>query len=107
MSLPAQKLTYPHITSDPNISQGAPIIEGTRITVRTIAGYYQMGMDVDEMLTTLSHLTAAQIHSALAYYFDHQAEIEDEWDLGVETISAPELKPFENPGGDFGDGDSP
>ena len=76
MSIPAPKRSYPHITTDPEIAQGAPIIEGTRITVRTIAGYYQMGMNVDEILATLSHLTAAQLHSALAYYFDYQDEIE-------------------------------
>ena len=44
--------------------------------MRTIAGYYQMGMDVDEILTTLTHLTSSQVHSALAYYFDHQDEID-------------------------------
>ena len=76
MSVTASKLSYPYITSDPHIAGGEPIIEGTRITVRCIAGFYQMGMDVDEILTSLSHLTAAQVHSALAYYFDHQAEID-------------------------------
>lgn len=76
MSLPAKKLSYPYITSSPNIAQGAPLIDGTRITVRTIAGYYQIGMDVDEILSTLPHLSAAQVHSALAYYFDHQDDIE-------------------------------
>lgn len=76
MSLPAQKFDYPYITSNPGIAGGAPIIAGTRISVRIIAGYYQMGMDVDEILITLSHLTPAQVHSALAYYFDHQDEID-------------------------------
>ncbi len=33
-------------------------------------------MDVDEILTSLSHITAAQVHSALAYYFDNQSEID-------------------------------
>jgi len=76
MGLPAKKLHYPHLTSNPNIANGAPLIEGTRITVRTIAGYYQMGMNVDEILATLSHLSPAQVHSALAYYFDHQDGID-------------------------------
>jgi len=35
-----------------------------------------MGMSVDEILTSLSHLTSSQVHSALAYYFDHQEEID-------------------------------
>lgn len=76
MSTTANTLTYPYITSNPNIAGGEPLIEGTRITVRCIAGYYQMGMDVDDILLQLSHLTASQVHSALAYYFDHQTEID-------------------------------
>jgi len=37
-----------------------------------------MGMGVDEILSTLSHLTASQVHSALAYYFDHQQVIDND-----------------------------
>jgi uncharacterized protein (DUF433 family) len=76
MASPAKKLKYPYIVTNPDIAGGAPIIDGTRITVRAIAGYYQMGMNVDEILSTLPHLTPAQVHSALAYYFDHQEEID-------------------------------
>lgn len=71
-----KKNAYPYITFCDEIADGVPIIEGTRTTVRTIAGYYQMGMSVDEILTSLSHLTTSQVHSALAYYFDHQSEID-------------------------------
>jgi len=78
MGLAARKQTYPYITTSPRIAGGAPIIKGTRITVRIIAGYYQMGMSVDEILNTLQHLTASQVHSALAYYFDHQTELEQD-----------------------------
>jgi hypothetical protein len=35
-----------------------------------------MGMSADEILTTLIHLTPSQVHSALAYYFDHQKELD-------------------------------
>ena len=71
-----QITTYPYISSDPRILNGAPIIAGTRIAVRCIAGYYQMGLNVDEILLMLSHLTPSQVHSALAYYFDHQPAID-------------------------------
>ena len=37
-----------------------------------------MGMSVDEIMVTLHHLTPSQVHSALAYYFDHQNEINKE-----------------------------
>jgi len=67
---------YPYITSNTGILGGVPIIEETRISVRAIAGYYQMGMTVDEILATLTHLRPSQVLSALAYYFDHQQEID-------------------------------
>ena len=76
MPLALQAKTYPHIGSDPEIADGKPIIVGTRITVRCIAGYYQMGMSADEILTTLLHLTPSQVNSALAYYFDHLEEVD-------------------------------
>ena len=69
---------YPYVDCDPKIADGKPIITGTRITVRCIAGYYQMGMSTDEILTTLAHLTPSQLHSALAYYFDHQVEVDSD-----------------------------
>jgi len=76
MGVALQAKTYPHVGTDPEIAGGRPVITGTRVTVRCIAGYYQMGMSTDEILTTLSHLTPSQVHSALAFYFDHQEEID-------------------------------
>ncbi|OQX09950.1 MAG: hypothetical protein BWK80_46320 [Desulfobacteraceae bacterium IS3] len=70
------QFSYPYITSEQNILNGVPIIQGTRIPVRSVAGYYQTGMSADEILASLPHLTPSQVFSALAYYFDHQDEID-------------------------------
>lgn len=67
---------YPHITRDRAILGGIPVVAGTRTPVRAIAGYYQMGMNADEILQSLPHLTLAHLHAALAYYFDHQKQID-------------------------------
>ncbi len=69
------KTTYPHITTNPNILRGVPVIEGTRVPVRAVAGYYQMGLSVDEIVMSLAGVTLAQAHVALSYYFDHQQEV--------------------------------
>lgn len=69
-------IKYPHISSEPRIANGAPIIKGTRITVRAVAGYYQLGMTPDEILQSLPHLSQSQLHAALTYYFDHKKEID-------------------------------
>ncbi len=68
--------SHPYITRAPDVRGGRPFIRDTRIPVQTIVGYYKLGMTVDEILTGLPHLTAAQVFDALSYYHDHQAEIE-------------------------------
>ena len=78
-------INYPYITSSPRIANGAPIIKGTRITVRAIAGYYQLGLSPDEIVQSLPHLTQSQLHSALAYYFDHQKEIDRDVKRNADT----------------------
>ena len=85
MRLAVEQQAYPYITTNRRIAGGSPIIKGTRIAVRTIAGYYQMGMSVDEILTTLQHLSPSQVHSALAYYFDHQKEIDRELEVSTDV----------------------
>ncbi len=71
-----QAASYPHITSNPSILSGIPIVEGTRTPVRSIAGYYNLGLTPDEILEALPHLTPSQLHAALTYYFDHREEID-------------------------------
>ena len=67
---------YRHITRKPGISGGEPIIAGSRITVRHIVDMTEAGEAVEDILEAIPHLTPAQIHGALAYYFDHQEEID-------------------------------
>ncbi|HET6399799.1 MAG TPA: DUF433 domain-containing protein [Candidatus Kapabacteria bacterium] len=73
----AQQIGYAHITSDPRVLSGVPIVEGTRTPVRSIATYFNMGMSVDEILITLPYLNFGQVFSALSYYFDHKSEIDE------------------------------
>jgi hypothetical protein len=53
--------------------------------VRTIAGYYQLGMSVDEILQSLPHLTQSQVHAALTFYFDHQEQVDRELKREADT----------------------
>ncbi|CBE69071.1 protein of unknown function [Candidatus Methylomirabilis oxygeniifera] len=36
-------------------------------------------------MTTLQHLSPSQVHSALAYYFDHQKEIDRELEISSDV----------------------
>ena len=55
---------------------GKPRIVGRRITVSDVATWFlQMGLSVDEIVSDYE-LNHAQVHAALAYYYDHRAEID-------------------------------
>jgi uncharacterized protein (DUF433 family) len=72
-------LTIDYIVRTPGVCGGAPRIDGTRITVDWIVGQMiYAGRSVDETIEDYVHvpLTSAQIYAALAYYYDHQEEID-------------------------------
>lgn len=65
-----------HIVVTPGIVGGKPRIAGHRITVQNIVIWYdRMGKSADEIATEYD-LDLADIHAALAYYFDHRIEID-------------------------------
>jgi uncharacterized protein (DUF433 family) len=68
---------YPHVDASPEICAGQPHITGTRITVSLIAREVEaLRMTPDEVIAAHPHLTLAQVHAALAYFYDHRVEIE-------------------------------
>jgi uncharacterized protein (DUF433 family) len=68
------------VESDPKRRGGAPIIAGTATRVMDIAVRYEvMGMSPDEIRAALPHLSLAQIHTALAYYYAHKRELDRDW----------------------------
>jgi uncharacterized protein (DUF433 family) len=81
MATAAQYDRYPHIEKTPGVRGGKACIAGTRIAVRDIVALHQQGMAVEEMLTYYSSrpLTPAEVHAALAYYYDHRTEIDAEF----------------------------
>ena len=71
-----QPTAYPHIVKIDGVLGGQALIEGTRIAVWHIVGYYyKAGMSVEDILAEWNYLKPAQVFSALAYYHDHSAEI--------------------------------
>lgn len=69
---------HPYIVRVARVCGGRPIIKGTRISVRQIAELSRRGETVDEILNAHPHLSAAAVHDAISYYFDHQEEINQE-----------------------------
>ena len=65
-----------HIAIDPAICHGRPHIAGRRIRVQDIAIWHErLGYSVDEISADYD-LALSEVYAALAYYFDHKAEID-------------------------------
>lgn len=65
-----------HIEISADIAGGKPRIAGHRITVQNVVIWHErMGRNIDEICAEYG-LTLAEVHAALAYYFDHQDEID-------------------------------
>jgi uncharacterized protein (DUF433 family) len=59
--------------------QGVAWIDGTQVKVIELAiDKLAHGSSPEEMHFQHPHLSLAQIHAALAYYYDHQAELDSE-----------------------------
>lgn len=65
-----------HIESRSKVCGGKPRIAGTRIRVQDIYLWHEhQGMSPDEIVSEFPHLTLADVHAALAYYWDNREEI--------------------------------
>jgi len=87
----------PYITHSPDVCGGQPVLAGTRTPVKSIVGYYKMGMSVEEILEGLPHLSPSRVFAALSYYHDHQAGIKQNIaDSRLTTLSDGRLVPEKN-----------
>lgn len=72
-----------HIEITPGVAGGKPRIAGHRIAVQDIVVWHErMGKSVGE-ISTEHDLTMADVHAALAYYFDHREEIDESLEVGA------------------------
>ena len=69
-------VAYAHITLD---DKGVPIIEGTRTkVVEIVLDHLAHGSDAREIHREFPYLSLGAIYSALAYYYDHQSEVDED-----------------------------
>jgi uncharacterized protein (DUF433 family) len=89
-------VTYAHVECN---AEGQPIIAGTRIKVRMIAlDRIAYGWDAEEIQQHHPDLTLGQIHSALAYYYDHQQEMDRDIAESHQSVEALRAAQGESPG---------
>lgn len=88
----ATKTLDEHIEITPGVAGGRPRIAGHRITVQNIAIWHEyMGKSVDEIAIEYD-LTLSDVYAALAYYFDHRAEIDHDIEESKAFIEALQQK---------------
>jgi uncharacterized protein (DUF433 family) len=87
-----------HIGIRPGYCGGEPHILGHRIKVKHVAVWHErQGMTPAQIVATYPSLTLAQVHAALAYYYDHREEIqaamadEDRFVEELKAASGPSL----------------
>jgi uncharacterized protein (DUF433 family) len=80
------KLDYRNIEQDPARCGGQPVVTNTRIRVATILTCYRQGMRVEEIIQQYPDLRPADVHDALAFTYDHLAEIEAQLAADDETV---------------------
>src|SRR4026209_725671 len=71
-------ISYPHVTKTPGVYGGKACIDGTRIRVNNVVLLHKGGANDEEIREAYPDLTPAQIHAALAYYYDNREEIDRE-----------------------------
>jgi len=79
--------TYPHIEKP--AGESARLRRNSRVRVAQIAmDYLAHGWSPDEMVRQHPNLSKAEAHAAMAYYFDHQKEIDAEIEAEVRSAEA-------------------
>jgi uncharacterized protein (DUF433 family) len=64
------------ISRHPGNRGGRPCIAETGVSVRRIAVLHNKGEAPEEIASNSGHLSLAQVHAALAYYYANKAEID-------------------------------
>jgi uncharacterized protein (DUF433 family) len=75
---------YEHVVLD---EQNIPLIAGTTMKViELVLTYKSFGWSPEELHFQYPHLTMGQIHSTLAYYWDHQDELDNDIERRIDYI---------------------
>jgi uncharacterized protein (DUF433 family) len=86
-----QPVISEHIGIKPGYCGGKPHILGHRIKVQHVVVWHErMGMSPTEIVVSHPTISLADVHAALAYYYDHRSEVEA--DIAAEEKLAEDLE---------------
>ena len=88
--------TYPHIVKENG--QPARLESHPRVGVAMIVmDYLAYGWSADEIHRQHPHLTLAEVHAAMGYYYNHQPEIDAEIAAQLEEVDRALQNPKRSP----------
>lgn len=61
-----------YIGTGDRILSGGPMVLGTRTSVRAVAELWRLGLQPEEVVRRLPHVTPAQVFDALGYYSEYR-----------------------------------
>ena len=89
-------VAYPHIVKENG--QSARLEKHPRVRVAMIVmDYLAYGCSPDEIRRQHPHLTLAEVHAAMGYYYDHQQEIDAEITAELEVVDRALQNPNRSP----------
>jgi uncharacterized protein (DUF433 family) len=78
-------VSYPHIEVSP---EGVAIVSGTTTkVVEIVQDHLAHHWHAEDIHRQCPHLSLAQIHAALTYYYDHEQEIEQDIDRRMRRVA--------------------
>ena len=88
-----ENIVSQHISKAPDVCGGKACVAGRRIRVMDIVALHQhRGYSPDEIVGMFTGLTLADVHAALAYYFDNRHEIDSDFAREAEVVET--VKPL-------------
>ena len=83
-----EPLITKHIETVPGRCGGKPCVAGTRIRVWDVYVWHELqGQSPEEIVHSFPQLTLTDVHAALAYFWEHQAEIRQEMRQAEDLVS--------------------
>jgi hypothetical protein len=88
--------TYPHIVKENGQPARLESHPRTRVAM-IVMDYLAHGWSPDEIHRQHPHLTLAEVHAAMGYYYDHQEEIDAEITAELEDVDRAMQNPQRSP----------
>lgn len=72
-----KQLTLTQTTPLVQEADGTVHVTGSRVTLDTLVGAFQKGATAEQIQDSFPSLSVREIYGAIAYYLEHQAEVEE------------------------------